>query len=100
MFKYRGTWNLFDFGTVKVYQHVVIRLRGRSVARDLLEDFASHFRCDCLSQDLRETRRVRRRELGVIEGRKPRSVRISSSKVNLDVNSRGQIKREKEDSET
>lgn len=47
-------------------------------------DFASRFRGDRLSQDLRETGGFRRRELGVVEGRKPRSVRISGSEVDLD----------------
>lgn len=66
-------------------------------------DFASHFRGDGLSQNLGETGGFRRRELGVVEGRKPRSVRISSSEVNLDLKtSRDEINEEdkkKEESE-
>lgn len=55
-------------------------------------DFASRFLSDGLSQDLRETRGFRRRKLGVVEGRKPWSVRISSSKVNLDLKTSNKYK--------
>lgn len=73
--------------TVNVYKHVVTRVRTmeRSAAGNLLMDFGGCFRSDGLSQNLRETGGFRRRKLGVVEGRKPRSVRISSSEVDLEL---------------